>query len=476
MGAIALIVAADGPPGAVVGLVIGAAAASTPYRPAAAAATTILVREDDLGAANAIEGVVGQACWFLGPALGAALLALTSPAWSFAANAATFVLSAALVAHIGDTRPRRAAVVVGDERSGAGVLAELQVAWRVVRSTPGVLAQMTLVVLALFTFGMELVLHVFVAKDRLGIGESGLGWMLAAVGVGGLAGGLFAGRLAGGDHAGRALMVAGLLLGGPLVALSGVHDPVVAYTLLFVEGVGNIVFDIATVTLLQRLVAGEALGRVFGLQDAASAGTQLLGTVAAPVLVAAASVPVALVVAGSVLVGGSLLVGPSLLRIDVTERARRTALAPRVETLAAVGLFDGAARVTLERLASELTEVDVVAGTIVVAEGDDADALYVIRRGSFSVMSRGESGREPAVVNVMDAGEWFGEIGLVTGSPRTATVTADSDGVLWRIPGDTFADALAASVVLVDPLTRGIRGRLLSTHPTRAASIGAGIE
>ena len=45
-------------------------------------------------------------------------------------------------------------------------------------------------------------------------------------------------------------------------------------------------------------------------------------------------------------------------------------------------------------------------------------------------------------INKMSAGDWFGEIGLLQRSPRTATVVATSEAVVWRIPGETFLSAL----------------------------------
>jgi CRP-like cAMP-binding protein len=155
----------------------------------------------------------------------------------------------------------------------------------------------------------------------------------------------------------------------------------------------------------------------------------------------------------------------------VRERGRRARLAPTVAALGQIELFDGAARVTLERLAGELVEVHVPAGAPVVTEGEVADALYVIRAGHFSVLSTKGSDDEPVKVNEMGSDDWFGEIGLVTGSARTATVIADVDSVVWKIPGGLFLDAISASVVLADPLDRGIRGRLLRTHPQRVAAL-----
>ena len=61
---------------------------------------------------------------------------------------------------------------------------------------------------------------------------------------------------------------------------------------------------------------------------------------------------------------------------------------------------------------------------------------FLNRTGHFDVCSGGRQ------VNTMGPGEWFGEIGLLHRRPRTATVTADTDSLVWRIPGDTFLDAL----------------------------------
>ena len=466
MAAMALVAAVDGPAWVVVVMAVGSAAASTPYRPAVAAATPHVVGEDDLAAANAVEGVVGQLSLFVGPALGALLLAVTSPATSFLVNALTFVVSAALVARIGAAGGGAAKAGTGAELRRPGPLAQLADGWRMARTTPGVMALIVLSSAVMFAFGMELVLQVLVSKQRLGLGDEGIGWLLAAVGAGGLAAAPFASRLAAGARAGTALAVSGVFLGGPLIFLSLVREPAVAFALMFVEGIGNVTFEVLAITLLQRLVAGEAVGRVFGLQDSVTAVTQVLGTVMAPVLVAVAGLQWALVVAGGSLLAVAIACVPAFARGDAAQVVRRQRLAPVVEELATLSLFDGAAVASLERLAGETREKVVSAGTAVVVEGDEPDDLYVIRAGRFEVSAAGELA-QATVVNEMGPGEWFGEIGLVTGTARTATVTATTDGVLWQIPGPAFADALAAEVVLADPLRRGISNRLGRTHPSR---------
>ena len=92
MLALAGLVAADAPPIVAIVLVGFNALLGTPYRPAIAAATPQVVDEQSLAAANATESVVGQITWFVGPALGAFVLAVSSAEWAFVVNSATFLV------------------------------------------------------------------------------------------------------------------------------------------------------------------------------------------------------------------------------------------------------------------------------------------------------------------------------------------------------------------------------------------------
>jgi CRP-like cAMP-binding protein len=66
-------------------------------------------------------------------------------------------------------------------------------------------------------------------------------------------------------------------------------------------------------------------------------------------------------------------------------------------------------------------------------------------------------------INDMVAPDYLGEIGLVEGIPRTATVTAATDALLWRIPGQVFLDAVTAGPELSPLLAGGMRARLART-------------
>jgi CRP-like cAMP-binding protein len=136
-----------------------------------------------------------------------------------------------------------------------------------------------------------------------------------------------------------------------------------------------------------------------------------------------------------------------------------------VAVLQRCNLFASVSEGSLEQLAQAAEEVQVRRGDAVVREGDPADAFYVIEQGTFAVTSRGEGDRE-ALLGDLTAPDYFGEIGLIDAVPRTATVTAGTDGTVLRVDGGAFVDALtesAPSTALVD----GASLRLGRTHPSR---------
>jgi CRP-like cAMP-binding protein len=89
-----------------------------------------------------------------------------------------------------------------------------------------------------------------------------------------------------------------------------------------------------------------------------------------------------------------------------------------IETLSRVPLFEGLAAAELEAIAESMNEANVPVGGVVTAEGGPGDGFFVIESGEAEVTIDGE----PRAT--MTAGDYFGEIALLLGSSRTATVTA----------------------------------------------------
>jgi len=124
-------------------------------------------------------------------------------------------------------------------------------------------------------------------------------------------------------------------------------------------------------------------------------------------------------------------------RYEIAGRIR--ASSEERSALAALPFFKGLDPVELDRILPRLHTMRVPAGEAVVHEGDPGDRYYLIREGEAETSVGGR------VVNRMGKGTGFGEIALLTGKPRTATVTAVSDLVLAALGRREFLWLVQAS-------------------------------
>ena len=319
MGALAAVAAADGPILAVTLLYAFATTAfGTAYVPAMMAVTPSLVGEDDLAAANALNMLVDNLTIVVGPAVGAALLAVTSPVFAFTVNALTF-LAPALLLTIGLKRVEKPRDETTDVTWHPGAFAaHLTEGAREVSKSPGARVLAGFLLGTAFVYGTQTVLLVLVSDQRLGTEARGYGYLLGALGAGGVIAAPLVNRLASGRKLAPTLLTGIAMAAIPMAVLCVVHSPVVAVALMVVSGAGGTVVDVLGVTLLQRALPDELRGRVFGLLDSGVVIAILAGSIIASPLVDALGLSGALITVG---VGVSALALVGVHRTIVMDRA-----------------------------------------------------------------------------------------------------------------------------------------------------------
>lgn len=121
-------------------------------------------------------------------------------------------------------------------------------------------------------------------------------------------------------------------------------------------------------------------------------------------------------------------------------------------------LFSGLSDAEASVLATFVEQLAVEPETVIVRQGDVADALYVIHSGEVEVRSRGPGG-ESSVIATLGAGDYFGEIGVLTASERIADVVALQPTELLRVTKDDYERYLAQVVEIDHALERTAAGR-----------------
>ena len=240
--------------GVAFGLSVGAIA----FNPAASSVTPEVVDADDLVDANTALWTVAVAAQVVLAPLAGVLVAGLGPELAFGVNAGSYVVSAALLLRFTAGRTPANIAVRGWSAVVAGV--------RTVRSHP-LLSRLAVVqVLASTSAGATGGLLVVLADEWLGVGASGFGFLLAAIGVGAALGPLvLRPHIRALDR--RWLFGPYLVRGGVDLTLAGVGSPAVAFAALGAYGVGTSTGMIAYQATLQTEVPTELRGRAFALYD-----------------------------------------------------------------------------------------------------------------------------------------------------------------------------------------------------------------
>ena len=125
-----------------------------------------------------------------------------------------------------------------------------------------------------------------------------------------------------------------------------------------------------------------------------------------------------------------------------------------VTRLSQVPMFNGCSQRDLQTIARVVKDIDHSAGTVIAREGEPGIGLFVIADGTAEVTIGG------AKKASLGPGEFFGEIALLDGGPRTATVTATSDVKLLGLTEWVFRGLMQEHPTIAVKTLQAMAGRL----------------
>ena len=105
---------------------------------------------------------------------------------------------------------------------------------------------------------------------------------------------------------------------------------------------------------------------------------------------------------------------------------------PLGETIRNVLIFSALSREDVAKVLGKLEEISFSAGATIVSQGDQGDAFYLIQSGAVQVVVASGAGNSE-VVALLGPGDWFGEMALLSGEARSATIQSVKETKLWRL-------------------------------------------
>jgi CRP-like cAMP-binding protein len=126
-------------------------------------------------------------------------------------------------------------------------------------------------------------------------------------------------------------------------------------------------------------------------------------------------------------------------------------------------IFETLAAEELETIAQLLRERLLSEGEVLCQQGDPGDALFIVTGGRVRLSTTDPGGNERVLTYFTD-GQFFGEMSLLTGAPRSATAIAESDCQILVLDKHAFDDLLATHVQIMREMLKVVSQRTLQTN------------
>jgi small-conductance mechanosensitive channel len=145
-----------------------------------------------------------------------------------------------------------------------------------------------------------------------------------------------------------------------------------------------------------------------------------------------------------------------------TENAQR-----RMNALTGVEMFKPLNDDERKQLAERLRETPFAHGEIIARQGTESHCLYIVTAGSAEVRLTVDSGNVTRTVATLGPGDFFGEMGLMTGDPRAASVFASTDVQCFRLDKEDFMDVLHRRPEIAEAISQILAERRVGLESAR---------
>lgn len=435
VAATATILSFGGPPWLVLILAgVGTTAAGTTWATRGSAVPSLARSPQELIGSNVTSTVSDGLGALVGPLAAAALVLIGGPAVT--AWVTVLVLGGGTVMAWGVRPPPSLPGAIRRRSIGArGLVSESAAGLRTLLGLPAT----RLISLGVFgqtlSRGARRVFLVVLAIDILGIGQAGVGTLNAAMGLGGLMSLMLTASIVRTGRLGRLLAVALLACGLMFALLAFTSAVPVAIALLAIVGIANALVDVSAMGLVQGTVPDRDRSGALGAMSALVSLGHIAGVLGASVLLVVVGQQAAIAIVGLMLPLLAIALWPRWRRLD------EGILVPeaQVDLLRGCPVFTPLTLTQLEHLAARMTPVRYPVGAFIVREGDPGDGFYLVTDGEVRVV---QGDRE---LRRLGPGSSFGEIALLRGVPRTATVEAVTSVSGWRLDAPAFLSVIVGN-------------------------------
>jgi len=438
------------------------------YDPAHESVLPEVAPEEELAAANSLMAISSFGSTAIGFAASGLIASAANINWAFWLDAVSFLVSALCILFVSIKT-----LGAEEEASAAMVVRNLRVGLRFLADTPVLRSLFLVYIPVLIAFGLSNSLLLPFSDRALGANEFQYGLQESLTSVAFVACSLLMAKFFDRMREGQWMALSWLVMGGLSVIYSRLTSIPLAIAIIGLSGFANAPSAIGGRLILQRNTPREMRGRVNSAFFVARDVLFLIG-MAAVGFADFIDVRTMFLISGLMLAaGGALVLFLPGLRHDALAWQRSIALlrgapaAPRLGPGRAARLGDADTLIDLiptlctlsprdrDTLASHAVVIGVPAGTAIVRRGEISDKAYFVLNGR-AVAGYEDTDGSFRALNPLLAGDFFGEIAALTGSPRTADVVASEDMELMQVPAVALRDLMSSpafSTLVLETMT-----------------------